>query len=154
MQNNSNYQYLLSKLLVLVLYSCHGNLSILQSVFCGLKGQQKLWNIANFCIISSYFSSCSVEVSFHFRNFLLQIIADSFWTWPSFFLFSFCCVLTWICVLSFLCLFRAFIFSVILSCTPATIWEWKIPCSVISLMLYCHLLILHYFSLSRGIGPS
>lgn len=67
MQNNSNSQYLLSKLLVLVLYGCHGNLwfhfSILQSVFVGLK-VNKNYEILQTCIISSYFFLALLKLAF------------------------------------------------------------------------------------------
>lgn len=114
MQNNSKYQYLLSKHLVLVLYSCHGNLcfcfSILQSVCLGLTVNKDYEMLQSFVSLAHTFS-CSVEVSFHFRNFLLKILADT-WTWPSFFsFFSFCCVLTWVCVSSFFYVFSELLFS-------------------------------------------
>lgn len=97
-------------------------------------------------------SSCSVEGTFASGIFYCKSLLVFFGLDLHF--FSFCCIWTRLCVLSSSCLFRAFIFSVILSCTPASIWEWRILCSNISLMPYFCLLILPYFPLSQGIWSS
>lgn len=116
-KTTQKYEYLLTKCLVLVLYSCHGNLwfhfSILQSGFFVLKGQRRLWNVESFCIISSYFFLALLKLAFISEIFYCKSLLIVFRLDLLFFLFSFCWVLTWICVLSFLCLLFSQSFSAV-----------------------------------------